>query len=223
MTKLEAVIFDLDGVITDTAEFHYIAWKKLADDIGISIDREFNETLKGISRIESLERILELGDRLNDFSVEEALELAAKKNLHYVELLQQISPEDLLPGIEDFLKQLRLAGLKIGMASASRNAFMVVDKLGIVHYFDYIVDAATVKNSKPDPEVFLRAAEALGISPDLCVGIEDSVAGVEAINCAGMFSVGIGNCDILSGANLVISSTDELEFDQIVECFICES
>ncbi|PEL14294.1 beta-phosphoglucomutase [Bacillus sp. AFS017336] len=220
MGKIEAVIFDLDGVITDTAEFHYIAWKKLAEDLGISIDREFNETLKGVSRTESLERILELGNRQNDFSAEEKDELATKKNLHYVELLEQITPADLLPGIEYFLKQIRLAGLKIGMASASRNAFLVVDKLEIGHYFDYIVDAATVKNSKPDPEVFLRAAEALGVSPDKCVGIEDSVAGVEAINSAGMFSVGIGSWEILSQADFVISSTIFLAFDKLKKQYV---
>ncbi|PGS54222.1 beta-phosphoglucomutase [Bacillus sp. AFS041924] len=219
MAKIEAVIFDLDGVITDTAEFHYIAWKKLADDLGIKIDREFNETLKGVSRTESLERILELGNRQNDFSAEEKDELATKKNRHYVELLQEITPKDLLPGIEEFLKELRLAGLKIGMASASRNAFLVVDKLEIGHYFDHIVDAATVKNSKPGPEVFLRAAEALGVSPDRCVGIEDSVAGVEAINCAGMFSVGIGSRDILSRANLVLNSTKEIDINRVIDYY----
>ncbi|PEJ52380.1 beta-phosphoglucomutase [Bacillus sp. AFS002410] len=218
MGKIEAVIFDLDGVITDTAEFHYIAWKQLAEDLGISIDRDFNETLKGVSRTESLERILELGGRQDDFSAEEKDELATKKNLHYVELLEQITPADLLPGIEDFLKRIRLAGLKIGMASASRNAFLVVDKLEIGDYIDHIVDAASVKNSKPDPEVFLRAAEALGVSPDRCVGIEDSVAGVEAINNAGMFSVGIGDLKILSRANLVYNSTNELNIERIVEC-----
>ncbi|XRG77039.1 HAD family hydrolase [Rossellomorea sp. GAMAL-10_SWC] len=126
---IEAVILDLDSVITDTAEFHYIAWKKLAYDLEISIDPEFNETLKGVIRTESLERILELGNRQDDFSIEEKDELATRKNLHYVELLQQITQKDLLPGVEDFLKQIRLSGLKIGMASASRNTLLLNPKV----------------------------------------------------------------------------------------------
>ncbi|MEC2867332.1 beta-phosphoglucomutase [Bacillus bombysepticus] len=215
--KIEAFIFDLDGVITDTAEYHYLAWKKLGEDLGIPFDREFNETLKGVSRTESLERILKLRNRQHDFTLEEKIKLAMKKNAHYVDLIQHITAKDLLPGVEAFLQQIQQAGLKIAMASASKNALMVTNALGISPYFDYIVDANTVANSKPDPEVFLKAAEAVHVSPEFCVGVEDAAAGVEAINSANMFSVAIGDRDILGHANLVLSSTAELNLETIKE------
>ncbi|ODG92546.1 MULTISPECIES: beta-phosphoglucomutase [Bacillaceae] len=215
--QIEAIIFDLDGVITDTAEFHYLAWKKLGEDLGIPFDREFNETLKGVSRTDSLERILELGDRQNDFSEAEKDELATKKNAHYVELIRNISEKDLLPGIESFLIQIKRADIKIAMASASKNALMVANALGITSYFDHIVDAATVVNSKPDPEVFLKAANAVSANPENCIGVEDAAAGVDAINAANMFSVAIGDSTILSHANVVLSSTEELELNRIID------
>lgn len=218
--QIEAIIFDLDGVITDTAEFHYLAWKKLGEDLGIPFDREFNETLKGVSRTDSLERILELGDRQNDFSEAEKDELATKKNAHYVELISNISEKDLLPGIESFLLQIKKAGIKIAMASASKNALMVANALGITSYFDHIVDAATVVNSKPDPEVFLKAANAVSANPKKCIGVEDAAAGVDAINAANMFSVAIGDSTILSHAHFVLSSTEELELNRIIDKYL---
>jgi len=218
--QIEAFIFDLDGVITDTAEFHYLAWKKLGEDLGIPFDREFNETLKGVSRTDSLERILTLGNRQNDFTESEKNDLATKKNAHYVELIRNISEKDLLPGIESFLKQIKEAGIKISMASASKNALMVVKALGIIDYFDHIVDAATVINSKPDPEVFLKAAEAVSAKPENCIGVEDAAAGVDAINSANMYSVAIGDATILGHANLVLSSTEELELNRIIDKYL---
>ncbi|PGZ93039.1 beta-phosphoglucomutase [Bacillus sp. AFS029533] len=218
--QIEAFIFDLDGVITDTAEFHYLAWKKLGEDLGIPFDREFNETLKGVSRTDSLERILKLGNRQNDFTEAEKDELATKKNAHYVELIRNISEKDLLPGIELFLKQIKQAGIKISMASASKNALMVVKALGVIDYFDHIVDASTVINSKPNPEVFLKAAEAVSAKPENCIGVEDAAAGVDAINEANMFSVAIGDATILGHANLVLSSTEELDFDRIIDQYL---
>ncbi|MFF2878324.1 beta-phosphoglucomutase [Gottfriedia sp. NPDC057991] len=218
--QIEAIIFDLDGVITDTAEFHYLAWKKLGEDLGIPFDREFNETLKGVSRTDSLERILRLGNRQNDFSESEKNELATQKNAHYVELIRNISEKDLLPGIESFLIQIKKAGIKIAMASASKNALMVANALGITSYFDHIVDAATVTNSKPDPEVFLKAAKAVSACPENCIGVEDAAAGVDAINAANMFSVAIGDSTILSHANFVLSSTEELELNRIIDKYL---
>ena len=215
MKKFEAVIFDLDGVITDTAEYHYLAWKQLGEDLGIPFDREFNETLKGVSRMDSLERILELGNRQNDFTLEEKEELATKKNDHYVTLIKDVSPKDVLPGIEQFLKDLRASGYKIAMASASKNAFAVTDSLGLNDYFDHIVDAAKVVNSKPDPEVFLKAAEAVGVAPDKCIGVEDAVAGVMAINAAGMYAIAIGTDEGLNHAKIVLNSTEELTIDVV--------
>ncbi|MEH7453334.1 beta-phosphoglucomutase [Gottfriedia acidiceleris] len=218
--QVEAIIFDLDGVITDTAEFHYLAWKKLGEELGIPFDREFNETLKGVSRTDSLERILKLGNRQNDFTESEKNELATKKNAHYIELIRNISEKDLLPGIESFLKQIKQAGIKISMASASKNALMVVKSLGIINYFDHIVDASTVINSKPHPEVFLKAAEAVSAKPENCIGVEDAAAGVDAINGANMFSVAIGETAILGHANLVLSSTEELDLDRIIDQYL---
>ncbi|MCT4776053.1 MULTISPECIES: beta-phosphoglucomutase [Exiguobacterium] len=213
---MKAFIFDLDGVITDSAEYHYLAWKALGEDLGIPFDREFNETLKGVSRTESLERILRHGGRENDFSSEEKEQLATKKNEHYVTLISKITSDDILPGIEALLSELKEAGYKVGMASASKNAHMVTRQLGLLHAFDHIVDAATVVDSKPHPEVFLKAAEALAVDPKDCVGVEDAVAGVEAIHAAGMFAVGIGDPLVLTEADIVFTDTTGLTLDNVL-------
>ena len=210
MTNIKGVIFDLDGVITDTAEFHYLAWKNLAKTLDIAIDRDFNETLKGISRTDSLKAILKHGGVLDQYPLAEIERLANQKNEEYVSLIQNITPADLLPGIEDFLKGLKAKGIKIAMASASKNALVVSELLGIAHYFDHIVDAATVINSKPDPEVFLRAGEAIGILPSECLGVEDARAGVTAVKAAGMYAVGIGDATILNNADVVFADTRSL-------------
>ncbi|WP_026832099.1 beta-phosphoglucomutase [Exiguobacterium undae] len=213
---IEAVIFDLDGVITDTAEYHYLAWKQLGEELNIPFDRDFNETLKGVSRTDSLERILTLGGKQDAFTEQEKTALATKKNDHYVTLIQHISEQDLLPGIIVFLDEIRAAGLKIGMASASKNALSVVEALGVRHYFDDIVDAATVAQSKPHPEVFLRAAEALGVEPARCIGVEDAAAGITAIHAAGMYAVGVGPETTLHEADYRVDSTDLLSLEQIL-------
>ena len=220
MRKLEGVIFDLDGVITDTAEYHYLAWKQLGEELGIPFDREFNEKLKGVSRRDSLELILKHGNKEHGFSYEEKEALATKKNNHYAELIKQVTPRDLLPGIIDLLNELKAAKLKVAMASASKNAFTVTKSLGIIDYFDHIVDAAKVEKSKPDPEVFLKAAKAIGVSPKNCVGIEDADAGVVAINDADMVSIGIGDEGVLGHADIVLSSTDELTLQTIEKVFL---
>jgi beta-phosphoglucomutase len=213
---IEAVIFDLDGVITDLAEYHYVAWKQLGEELDIPFDREFNETLKGVSRMDSLERILALGGKQNAFSEDEKLALAARKNEHYVTLIQHISEQDLLPGITAFLDEIRNAGLKIGMASASKNALMAVEALKVRHDFDDIVDAATVAQSKPHPEVFLRAAEGLGVEPSRCIGVEVATAGITASHAAGMYAVGVGPESALNEADYRVDSTDLLSLEQIL-------
>lgn len=220
MTKpLEAFIFDLDGVITDTAEYHFLAWQALANDIGITFTRKDNELLKGISRMESLEKILEIGGRTNDFSEEEKEALATKKNHHYLTFITKITPSDILPGIRELLVAIKASGLKLGLASASKNAFTVMESLGLKDTFDVIVDAKTIQNGKPDPEVFLTAAKLLNVSPECCIGVEDAVAGVEAIKSAGMFAVAIGTKESFPLADVVYSGTVELSFEGIKALF----
>lgn len=205
------IIFDLDGVIADTAGFHYKAWKKMAQTIDIEIDEEFNETLKGISRGESLERILVKGNKQNDFTQEEKDKLAHDKNEYYVSLLEELTPSDALPNIPQMLKFIKDKGIKTAVASASKNAPFILEKLELTKYFDIIVDPTSVANGKPAPDIFLKGAELLGLSNDKCIGIEDAEAGVCAINDANMFSVGIGDETNLGHANIVIESTHSLQ------------
>ncbi len=207
--KYDAVIFDLDGVITDTARYHYLAWMRLAASQGVHFDEEFNEQLKGIDRMGSLERILMAATR--QYSLAEKLALAEEKNAQYVSLIANMTPDDLLPGAVRALDHCRAAGMKIGLASVSKNAFTVLEKLGIKDKFDYVVDAAKLARGKPDPEIFLKAASALGVAPARCLGVEDAVAGVESIKAAGMTAVGIGDPAVLAQADYVITGLDRFE------------
>jgi beta-phosphoglucomutase len=202
MSRYQAVIFDLDGVITDTARYHYLAWKRLAETQGVHFDEEFNEHLKGIDRMGSLELILASATR--SYTQEEKLALADEKNQHYVQLIASMSPADLLPGAVQALDACRAAGLKIGLASVSKNAFAVLEMLGITGKFDYVVDAAKIARGKPDPEIFLKAASELGVSAERCLGVEDAVAGVASIKAAGMTALGIGDPAVLAQADKVI-------------------
>ncbi|MFB6467324.1 beta-phosphoglucomutase [Cytobacillus sp. Hz8] len=215
--NLSAIIFDLDGVITDTAEYHFLAWKALAEDMGIRFTREDNEMLKGISRMESLEKILEIGGRSADFSSEEKEKLAAKKNDHYRTLIQKITPDDILPGMKEFIFSIKEKGLKLGLASASKNAFAVMESLGLMEVFDAIVDAKTVVNGKPNPEVFLKAADLLHVDASTCIGMEDAVAGVEAIKAAGMFAVAVGKRESFTKADMVYENTAFVSLNEILD------
>ncbi len=213
---LEAVVFDLDGVITDSAEYHYQAWKQLADELEIPFDREFNHNLRGVGRMDSLELILSrVPDR--SYSHDEKVELASKKNDIYKELITQITSDDLLPGIEQLLEELRGAGICVALASASRNAPVIVENLQIGDKLDVITDPNKLDRGKPDPEQFFMAAEMLGVPTRNCVGVEDAQAGVDAIRGAGMFSVGIG--DYLQGADWRVSDTSELDLTALREQF----
>ena len=207
LSKYKAVIFDLDGVITDTAHYHYLAWKRLADAVGAPFDEEFNEQLKGVDRMGSLELILARAPR--SYSQEEKLALADAKNRHYQELIATMTPGDLLPGALEALDAVRAAGLKTGLASVSKNAFTVLDRLGIRERFDTVVDAARIANSKPHPEIFLTAAAQLGLAPQDCLGVEDAVAGVASIKDAGMVAVGVGSPAVLNRSDYVIPSMRE--------------
>jgi beta-phosphoglucomutase len=213
-SDFKAVIFDLDGVLTDTAHYHYLAWKQLANSLDIPFDEAFNEELKGVDRMGSLDLILARGSRT--CSLEQKVELAHAKNSHYQQLIESMSPSDLLPGAMATLNAVRQADLMIGLASVSKNAFTVLDRLGITDWFDYVVDANTIKNGKPDPEIFLVAADRLAVVPEACLGIEDSVAGIRSIKSAGMFALGIGNPAILQEADTVIPGLDHFRLSDFL-------
>ena len=217
--KVQAIIFDLDGVITDTSNLHYIAWKELAADLGIAIDEQFNERLKGVSRMGSLERILQYGGQDHSYTTAEKEVLAAKKNTRYVELLQDLAPANVLPGVPAFLEECRKEGMKTALASASKNAPFIIEKLALCDQFDYIADAGKVVRSKPAPDIFLAAAEGLGIAPVRCLGIEDAAAGIQSIHAAGMKAVGIGEVKTLSEADLLLSDTEKLDLLSILKFF----
>lgn len=209
-------VFDLDGVITDTAKYHYIAWKELAAEIGIEIDLKFNEQLKGISRMDSLERILNLGNKNDAYTEVEKEALATKKNTHYVQLLQSLTPDDLLPGVKTFLDEAKAKNIPCAIASASKNAPFILDKLGVMQDFDTIVDPATLKKGKPDPEIFIQAALALGIEPAEAVGFEDAQAGIDGINAAGMYAVGVYSGEELHGADVIVEKLTDLNIDELL-------
>jgi len=215
MSRFKAVIFDLDGVITDTARYHYLAWKRLAESEGVPFDHAFNEQLKGVDRMGSLALILAASGKSYSSGKKQAL--ADLKNRHYQELISTMTAADLLPGAVDALASVRAAGLRIGLASVSRNAFTVLERLGIGARFDYVVDAALIANSKPDPEIFLTAARHLGVAPADCLGVEDAVAGVAAIKSAGMVALGIGNPEVLTQADLVIAGLDQFSLSGLFE------
>ncbi|EJQ43563.1 beta-phosphoglucomutase [Bacillus cereus BAG6X1-2] len=215
MLTTKGIIFDLDGVITDTAEFHYKAWKQLGEEIDITITKEFNERLKGISRLDSLEMILQLSTKNSAYTMEEKHDLLKRKNNHYLSLINNMTTDSILPGVLSFLKEIKQANLKIGLASASKNAPFILDKLEIQEYFDTIVNPAELKNGKPDPEIFLKAAAELNIEATLCVGIEDAAAGITAINKANMYSIGIGDSNILSHAKYVVDNLTQLSLKDL--------
>lgn len=215
----QAVIFDLDGVITDTAEFHYLAWRELGAELGIEVDRELNEQLKGVSRLQSLERILASAPQPPVLTEAELAALAARKNARYTELIASVTPDDILPGIAELLAELRAAGVKLAVGSASRNAGFVLERLELTGAFDYVVDAGKVKHGKPHPETFLTAAGHLKVSAGQCVGVEDSAAGIESIQGAGMFAIGIGSPETLGQADYLVPSTRQLSLDELMAAY----
>lgn len=201
---LKAVIFDLDGVIADTAVVHHAAWQKLADEIGVPFDHTRGERMKGVDRRGSLEILLETASR--PYTEAEKQELASRKNDYYREQIGHFGPRDLLPGAREAIESVRQAGLKVALASASRNAGLLLQRLGVAGLFDVVVDANHIRRSKPDPEIFLAAASALGVAPDECIGVEDAAAGIASIHAAGMAAVGIGHAQALAEADLVLPS-----------------
>lgn len=212
----KAFIFDLDGVLVDTACCHYKAWKELADREGLLFDTKINQLLKGVSRQRSLELILQQNHALERYSNEEKQKLVRMKNDQYVQMVQQLTPKDILPGIECFLKQAQQKNIRLAVASASRNAFTVLKRLELFSRFDYVSDASKIQNPKPHPEVFLDCAAALNIDPADCVGFEDAQAGVQAIHAAGMYAVGIGVDGTVQQPDIVLSKTGELSLESIL-------
>lgn len=200
--RLQAVIFDLDGVIADTAVVHDAAWQRLAADIGLPFDRALGERLKGVDRLGSLEIVLEGTDRT--YSDQEKLALSDRKNDYYRKQIERFGPEQLLPGAREAIASVRATGLKVGLASASRNAPLLLERMGIAGLFDYIVDAANIQRSKPDPEIFLAAAAGLGVPPAACLGVDAAAAGITSIHAAGMAAVGIGQSSALGQAETVL-------------------
>ncbi|WP_303887135.1 beta-phosphoglucomutase [Abiotrophia defectiva] len=189
---IQGVIFDLDGVITDTAHLHFLAWKALGDSLGVEITLELNERLKGLGRQETLTLILKEAGLYDKYTESERQALADRKNRAYVASLDSLGPQDLLPGIGDCLKDLKKRGIKIGLASSSQNAGLIIKRLGLEPYFEAIVDPRSLSKGKPDPEIYLKAAAALGLTPAKCAGVEDARAGIEAIRAAGMTAIALG-------------------------------
>lgn len=212
--ETKACLFDLDGVIVDTAKYHYQAWRSLARRLGFDFSPAHNERLKGVSRMASLDILLEVGG-ISGVSDADKQRMADEKNAEYVSLISRMTPDEVLPGAEDFLRSLRAAGIRTALGSASKNAMTILDRLQLTPLFDAIVDGTKVAKAKPDPEVFLRGAEALGVMPAECVVFEDAEAGIEAAIAGGMRCVGIGNPDILHRANLVVPGLADMTLDKL--------
>lgn len=210
---MKACLFDLDGVIVDTARYHYIAWKALANELGFDFTEKDNERLKGVSRMDSLNILLEIGGVQLDET--EKLRLASKKNEHYVDFIAKMKPDEILPGVLDFLQLLKESGVKIALGSASKNAPMILERLNLLPWFDAIIDGNSVSKAKPDPEVFLNGAKALQVDPADCIVFEDAQAGVEAAIRGGMHVVGIGDTETLNQADLVIAGFEGLTLKEL--------
>ncbi|ANY73194.1 beta-phosphoglucomutase [Paenibacillus ihbetae] len=214
MSPITACLFDLDGVLVDTAKYHYIAWKRLAGKLGFEFTEQDNERLKGVSRMASLDILLEIGGLSPDEETKQ--DLAAKKNAWYVEYISSMDASEILPGALEFIQSLKERGIKVALGSASKNAMLILNNTGLTPYFDAIIDGTKTQQAKPDPEVFTLGARELGVPPESCVVFEDAEAGVEAAIRAGMRCVGIGSPETLGRANLVISSLEGFTVDRLL-------
>lgn len=215
MAVIKGFIFDLDGVIVDTAKFHYLAWKRLANELGFDFTEEQNEMLKGVSRMTSLDILLKIGKK--SLSQEEKEHLAAKKNEWYLEFISKMAPGDILPGVSTFLMEVRSAGIKMAIGSASKNAKTILTHVGLIDLFDAIVDGTVISEAKPNPEVFLKGAKELGLTPKECLVFEDSIAGVDAAHNGDMKCVGIGSKTTLRNADVVINGFKSIGISDLME------
>ncbi len=211
--SIRGFIFDLDGVLTDTAEYHYRGWKRLADEEGIPFERSDNESLRGIPRRESL--LLILKGRI--YPEEKILEMMDRKNNYYLQFINEITPKDLLPGARELLEEIRTVGLKSALGSASKNAPDVVRRLGIADLLDAISDGSSVERQKPAPDLFLHAAKQLNLRPNECVVVEDAAAGIEAAIAGGFHTVGVGPRERVGNAEVVLDSLEGVHLQKILE------
>jgi beta-phosphoglucomutase len=208
LDNAKGALFDLDGVLVDTAKYHYLAWKWLAAQWGFEFTEADNERLKGVSRMRSLEIVLEIGGV--ELTEEEKRSRAEQKNERYLEYIRQMDESELLPGAKEYLLLLKERGVRIALGSASKNAAFILSKVGIADLFDAVIDGTKVSMAKPDPEVFIAGCRELGLQPEECIVFEDAEAGVEAAIAAGMYVIGIGKPAILAAANRVIGGLNEL-------------
>lgn len=210
-----ACIFDLDGVLVDTAVYHYKAWKKLANSLGFDFSHAQNEQLKGVNRMASLDKILNWGGI--EKSAAEKDELAALKNTWYVDMINKMSADEVLPGSLELLQQLKDSGIKIALGSASKNSGLILERTNLTHFFDAIVDGNSVTSSKPDPEVFLKGAEMLHTPAKNCIVFEDAAAGVQAAIAAQMAVVGVGEPENLPGADLFVKDLSGVTVQELID------
>ena len=216
---VKGFIFDLDGVLTDTAEYHYRGWKRLADELGIPFTREDNEALRGIPRLASLRLIL----KGREYPEDEIQEMMERKNGYYLEFIKDIAPRDVLPGARELLEEIRAAGLRSALGSASKNAREVVERLGIAELLDAISDGNSVEFQKPAPDLFLHAAAQLGLSPSECIVVEDAAAGIEAAQAGGFRSVGLGPRERVGEADVVFPSLATIRLTDILDALESKS
>lgn len=218
MPEIKACIFDLDGVLVDTAVYHFEAWKSTANQLGIDFTEEHNEQLKGVSRQQSLEYILQIGNiQLSDADVQARLK---EKNDHYLELIRHMNPSEVLPGVIDFLEEIKVAGMRTALGSASKNAPIILERCGLTHYLDVVIDGTCFTHSKPHPEVFQKGIEALAVFPSMSVVFEDAVNGVKAAKSAGAHAVGVGDPETLSEADWVIPGFDGFDLNALLTVFV---
>jgi beta-phosphoglucomutase len=216
--SIQACIFDLDGVIVDTAKYHFIAWKEMAKELGFDFTEKENEWLKGVSRMRSLDILLEFGNISK--SDEEKLLLAERKNKRYLEYVRQMTEEEILPGVTRFLDDLRSNGILIALGSASKNTPLILDRIHLTEKFDVVVDGNSVSKAKPNPEVFLRCADLLKVEPKACLVFEDAQAGIEAALDGGMKVIGVGSPDNLSDADHLIPGFKKMDYELLSKWYV---
>lgn len=215
--KIKACLFDLDGVIVDTARYHFIAWKEMADELGFDFSEKENELLKGVSRMRSLEILLELGKIYKTEA--EKLQLAERKNQRYLEFVNQMTEAEILPGVTRFIDDLRSNGILIALGSASKNSPLILERIHLREKFDIIVDGNSVSNAKPDPEVFLKCAGLLKVEPKECLVFEDAQAGIDAALNGGMRVIGVGSSENLSYADHIIPGFSQSDYAQLAQWY----